>query len=190
MGYQQIDIGGFFHPGKDRTEDYYQIFPEKPIGLSILDIGCHNGFYILKAISEGAEYALGIDKIDNFLKVGENAKKYLKYDNIDFRKTNILENGLPQGEFDVVLCLNILHYFNISMISYLLNEIDKRCKKVMIFEILYCEDMEWKMVQRRSNVTALSIYFFRKKFPNYNIETMESIVTENRMILKVKKDGS
>lgn len=186
MGYQQIDIGGFFHPGKDRTKDYYQIFPEKPLDLRILDIGCHNGFYILKAISEGAQYAVGVDKIAKFLEVGNKAKNFLNY-NISFIKSNILEDGLPDILFDVVLCLNILHYFDISMISYLLNEIDKRCSQMMVFEILHCDDMEWKKVKRRTEVIALSVDFFKKKFPNYEIEVMDSLVTENRKILKVKK---
>jgi ubiquinone/menaquinone biosynthesis C-methylase UbiE len=187
MGYQQINIGGFFHSGKDRTKDYYQIFPKKPTDLTILDIGCHNGFYILKAISEGAKYAMGLEKQGGFLKVGNKAKDYLGYKNISFIEMDVL-NGLPDASFDVIICLNILHYFSIEQIKSLLKEIDEKTKKMMIFEILSCDDSNYTMkIKRRTMVNALSVLFFKNHFPDYNIEVMDSIVTKGRKILKVKK---
>lgn len=188
MNYQKIDIDGFYSEGIDRTKDYYQIFKDKPIGLSILDIGCNNGFYSLKAINEGANRAIGIDKADVFLQIGKDAKKFIGYDNINFIHGDIMEDGLPDDNFDIVLCLNILHYFTIEQVKKILDMIDERCNKMMVFEILHCDNGEWKIVVRpNTTVISLSENIFFERFKNYEVECFDSLVTDGRKIIKVIK---
>jgi SAM-dependent methyltransferase len=189
MSYQQIDIDGYYYKGIDRTEDYKQIFPIKPEGLTILDIGCNNGFYGLKAISEGANYVLGIDNNDPFLNIGRNAAQSLGYDNIDFMRLNVLKENIPNRKFDVVLCLNLVHHFNnINQVNYLFDQLWSRCEKTIIFEVLNCK-AEWEIIANKigNRKIHLSVDFFKKKYPNSLIELVSSKVTENRSIIRVIK---
>lgn len=189
MSYQQINIDGYYYKGIDRIEDYKQMFPIKPEGLTILDIGCNNGFYGLKAISEGAKYVLGIDNNDPFLNIGRNAAKALEYDNIDFMMLNVLTGIIPNRKFDVVLCLNLVHHFkNIDQVNYLFDQLWNRCKDTIIFEVLDCKS-EWEIIANKigNKKIHLSIDFFLKKYPNCLIEYMDSKVTENRKIIKIIK---
>ena len=186
MNYQRINIGGYYSEGIDRTKDYRQIFNEKPEGFSILDIGCNNGFYSIKAVNEGAIYALGIDSHEPFLDIGREAVSFLNY-NIKFKKMNVLEDKIPDMTFDIVLCLNLVHHFkNIKQVHYLFDELYKRCKRKMIFEVLNSEK-DWEIVTNKlgNNKIHLGVSFFEKKYPDCFIEYMSSKVTENRKIIKV-----
>lgn len=187
MSYQKIDINGFYYDGIDRTEDYKRIFSEKPKGLTILDIGCNNGFYSLKAVSDGANYALGIDNHDKFLEIGKRASRFLGY-NVDFLLLDVLKDKLPNKEFDIVLCLNLVHHFSsIDQVNYLFDELYKRCKKEMVFEVLKCEDI-WDIIEndKGNKKIHIGLKYFENKFSE-NIISFDSKVTKNRMIIKVLK---
>lgn len=186
MNYQQIDVGGFYHSGKDRTEDYYQMFPEKPIGKTILDIGCCHGFYSIKAVYEGAEYALGVDNHEPFLSIGREAIDFLGC-NVEFKMMNVLKEKLPDKQFDIVLCLNLVHHFkNIDQVNYLFDELYKRCNEKMIFEVL-TTNKDWEIKKNYLNNAKihLGVSFFEKKYGN--AESMDSKVTEGRKIIIVRK---
>jgi len=62
LPYQKIVYRGkVLQWGRDRTRVYRAVFPRAPVGKTILDVGCHTGFYCFMAASEGAKYCLGID---------------------------------------------------------------------------------------------------------------------------------
>ena len=188
--YQKIDVDGFFYDGIDRLEDYRIVFNQKPKNLTIMDVGCNNGFYILKAISEGARYALGIDNHDKFLGVGLNAARFLKYGNIDFIQLDVLKDEMPYQKFDIVLCLNLVHHFeNIDQVHYLFDELYKRCCGMMIFEVLNCETAWCIQTNKLGNKKIhIGVDFFKEKYTDYLIESYDSKVTNNRKIVKVLRN--
>src|SRR5215469_15807753 len=60
--YQKVIYQGrVLSRGTDRTETYDLLFPTPPTGKTVLDVGCHIGFYCFQACSDGARYCLGID---------------------------------------------------------------------------------------------------------------------------------
>ncbi len=81
--------------------DYYHI--------SICEIGCASADFTNMYYRENGMRVLGIDISSKAIEICR--EKYKKKTNIRFVQGNILEmNFLPQ--FDLVICMDVLHYFN------------------------------------------------------------------------------
>ena len=97
--------------GIDRYLPYRLLFPDPPAGRSILDAGCHRGFYCFQAASEGAQCCLGIDAdADRIAKARALARRYA-IPNLEFRAADLSTCAI-EDRFDVVLCLNVLHHLS------------------------------------------------------------------------------
>jgi 2-polyprenyl-3-methyl-5-hydroxy-6-metoxy-1,4-benzoquinol methylase len=109
--YQSIIYNGrVLLRGRDRTEAYRLVFPSPPIGKTILDIGCHSGFYCFMAASEGAADCVGLDIDAKHLSRAESVLKRRAVANVHFINTDALRYRCSRT-FDVVLCLNVLQHF-------------------------------------------------------------------------------
>jgi len=194
MHYQKIDIDGIYFDGIDREKDYEICFPVAPSGQSVLDIGCNVGFYCLKAAHQGALFCLGIDNHQEFLDVATDAKNQLGFTNVDFMKKDVLNETLDFGEFDITLCLNLVHHFrNITFVEFLVQKLYKYTKKKLIFEVLECTEGEsWAVIQNRKGNPKihLSEIFFRQLFPADNITSVKSEVTEGRIFVIIEKEDN
>lgn len=95
--------------GRDRSQTYRTIFSEPPIGKSILDVGCHTGFYCFMAASEGAKYCLGIEISKKYAQRGQALIRKTGIQNFRLVNADIFGYDLKAG-FDIVLCLNLLHH--------------------------------------------------------------------------------
>ena len=110
MPYQSVIINGrTVLRGTDRTETYRLIFPSPPIGKSILDMGCHSGFYCFMAASEGAKNCLGVDIDTEHLSRAIRVLRKYKIANVQFINEDALNCSFPRA-FDIVLCLNVLQH--------------------------------------------------------------------------------
>lgn len=108
--YQSIIYGGrVLMRGTDRSETYRLIFPSPPIGKSILDVGCHSGFYCFMAASEGATDCLGVDIDAKHLSRANRVLQQYQIPNVQFINADALECKFPRA-FDIVLCLNVLQH--------------------------------------------------------------------------------
>jgi SAM-dependent methyltransferase len=77
---------------------------ETPLkGLSVLDIGCNEGFFCGEALRQGARRVVGIDMNKGFL---ERARK--RFPQVEFRQSSWWK--LPDEKFDVILFLSAIHY--------------------------------------------------------------------------------
>lgn len=87
-------------------------------GKDILDLGCNSGFFCFQSIKEGANYALGIDKDQEWVDKAEFARDLLeKKDKINYKDTtkfiakNICNLNLKSlGKFDIIYMLNFLYH--------------------------------------------------------------------------------
>jgi SAM-dependent methyltransferase len=84
-------------------------FPSPPIVRTVLDVGCHSGFYCFMAASEEAKYCLGVDIDERHLSRAKGVLKPYNIPNVHFINEDVLESKFPR-ECDVVLCLNLLPY--------------------------------------------------------------------------------
>lgn len=72
-------------------------------GLSVLDIGCNEGFFCGVALKQGARRVVGIDMNNGFL---ERARK--RFPDAEFRHGSWWD--LPDEKFDVIFFLSAIHY--------------------------------------------------------------------------------
>lgn len=78
-------------------------------GISVLDIGCAEGYFSREAKKLGASYVVGV--CDN---LHEEAKKLAQEENLDifFIQGDFRKVEYPMPEFDCVFFLSMLHYFH------------------------------------------------------------------------------
>jgi len=122
--YQKITYKGkVLSWGRDRTAAYELLFPTAPLGKTILDVGCHTGFYCFEAASRGAKYCLGIDMDERRIAKGRVLVLQEEISNIDLVAADVRQYEF-QRPFDIVLCLNLLqHMGTIDRIDELLTHL-------------------------------------------------------------------
>jgi SAM-dependent methyltransferase len=77
---------------------------ETPLkGLSVLDIGCNEGYFSGQALSQGAKRVLGIDASASFIERAQD-----RFPAAEFKVGSWW--GLPEEKFDVIFFLSAIHY--------------------------------------------------------------------------------
>ena len=78
-------------------------------GKRVLDIGCNDGFYSIMCKKKGASEVVGIDIDPLRIKKANFLKEIFEMENIKFISKNFFRiDNIPQ-QFDIVLCLGLLH---------------------------------------------------------------------------------
>ena len=197
MEYQNIEFGDVEIEGKDRYPEYRLVFPEKPVGKTILDVGCNLGYYCLQSHWEGAKYCLGVDDHIAFIESADDTKQNMMLDDqVKFVQDNII-TASRFGDFDIVLLLFVVHHFtNIIDVQEVIQRCHSMSKELTVFGVLDCTDemdlfdkpvlAEWLINSKGNKKLALSKRFFRTFFPDDRIEVIPSTV-EGRSIIKVWK---
>jgi SAM-dependent methyltransferase len=107
--YQRIELPyGLVTEGQDRRETADLILPERMDGTSFLDVGCFLGFFEHEALRRGAARAVGIDIDPDRLRQARGIADCLGLP-VEFHRLDLERDALP-GQFDTVLCLNVLHH--------------------------------------------------------------------------------
>jgi 2-polyprenyl-3-methyl-5-hydroxy-6-metoxy-1,4-benzoquinol methylase len=110
--YQRIELPfGLSTPGIDRRKTCEKIFAGDLAGKSVLDVGCCNGYFCLQALGRGARRAVGWDLSADRVRHARSIADMLG-STAEYHERNIEEAGPAGGGeiFDVVICLNVLHY--------------------------------------------------------------------------------
>lgn len=159
--------------GRDRTAAYRAVFPDPPIGKTILDVGCNSGAYCFMAASEGASYTLGVDQSRIFIERGKELLKSAEIPNIDLLQADIFAAELRQS-FDVVLCLNILHHLqSIERVDSLLDALYELTneKLIMMIVITTMPFARYEYIRTgKTEQVLLSPDYFRDKFRSAHVE--------------------
>ena len=195
--YQRIKIDGkMYANGIDRETEYRAIFPDPPIGVTLLDVGCHFGFYPIRAVNEGAAWGAGIEKNKRWASVGQKAAAELGYNNVMIRWGNVFE--LPfdyfAGDFNTILCLNFLHHMrDIGRVAKLLLKLDNWATKRLVFVTLDPSDTEklygHESTPRGSRKLRISGKYFSELWPKYSVMNKPSTVSPpGRSIVNVYKE--
>jgi 2-polyprenyl-3-methyl-5-hydroxy-6-metoxy-1,4-benzoquinol methylase len=107
--YQKITSdSGTAVAGSDRSYLNETIFQGSEFsGKTLLDIGCHHGYFCLEAARRGANSAVGIDAFEENVTVARALSDGLA--NVEYIEADF-ESWESEQQFDVVLCLNVLHH--------------------------------------------------------------------------------
>lgn len=110
LTYQRIELPyGLTTGGRDRSATARHLFPDDLSGLSVLDIGCNDGYFCHEAARRGAAMVTGIDIEPDTIRRAKRVADCLGYD-IDFRVHDIERTPFDE-RYDIVLCLNVMHHF-------------------------------------------------------------------------------
>jgi 2-polyprenyl-3-methyl-5-hydroxy-6-metoxy-1,4-benzoquinol methylase len=109
FGYQQIRLAdGRTTRGKSRESTLNKIFPESLQGKTVADVGCNHGLFCLAAVERGASDVLGLDLMPDIIK---RARLLAKSKGLAARfEVHDINRSVLPGQFDYVLCLNVLHH--------------------------------------------------------------------------------
>ena len=107
--------------------------PSRLEGASVLDIGCNGGFYSIEMKRRGAEYVLGIDVDERYLKQARFAAHTLDLD-IDFRKCSVYEVDSIPGQFDYVIFMGVFYHLRYPLLG--LDLAVKKVSQTMVFQTM------------------------------------------------------
>ena len=79
-------------------------------GRRVLDIGCGNGYYMLRAAAHDPELVLGIDPSPHFYLQFETLQKYVRRPELQYNLLGVEHLPMFSSAFDVALCLGILYH--------------------------------------------------------------------------------
>jgi len=135
LEYQKIELPfGLSTPGIDRRKTCEKIFDGNLKGKTVLDIGCCNGYFCLEALARGARRAVGWELSPGRVRHARMIADMLGSP-AEYQARNI-EEATPEanGEiFDVVTCLNVLHYMKDPIAA--LDKLVKLTGETLILEL-------------------------------------------------------
>ena len=109
FSYQRISLPYNLHTeGKDRSATCRKILPDDLTGKTVLDVGSYNGYFCFEALKRGAKSALGFELHADRLRKAKLLAECLGSP-AEFRAADV-EREPIDGQFDYVLCLNVLHH--------------------------------------------------------------------------------
>lgn len=80
-----------------------------PASLSVLDVGCNQGYFSLKLAERGHRHITGIDARAVNIQDADLIRRACKMDNLQFRHLDLLRiNPKEFGQFDIVLMLGLI----------------------------------------------------------------------------------
>ena len=148
--YEPVEIGGRRFANVRDTDERWravsQVLRDYDV-KNLLDIGCAEGWFVRRAATEHNCFAIGIEATDTVI-VGELARLHDRVQRaatVRAFMTPEAIRSLPQ--FDVVLCLSVLHHviraFGIVAAEQFLRALATRVNKVLVFEIGTADETSW-----------------------------------------------
>ena len=143
-GYQPVSFEGhLIQSGKRDFEHRWTLIRREAVecgARSLLDLGCAEGYFVLRAARELGCFSLGIDANVRRLTVAQNINTLDRNERTGFMYANIDTDSLSRlPKFDIVLFLSVLHHFmrehGIEYCREVLSIIRTKTNKLMIFDM-------------------------------------------------------
>jgi tRNA (mo5U34)-methyltransferase len=109
--------------------------------ISVIDAGCHEGFYSVAMARKGVRSVLGVDVREESLAKGRFVSEVLGLGNIEWRQANC-ENLRAEetGEFDLCLFLGLLYHLENPMLC--LRNIGRLTREMCVVETQVIDEVE------------------------------------------------
>lgn len=193
--YQSIKLtDDYVTPGETGTAEVDKLdmmgLPLSLEGLSILDVGCNEGFYSFELEKRGAAPILAIDKdqsaTDKFALVSQFFKS-----KVEFRQVDLMDlDPAEVGQFDIVLCLAVFHH-----LKYPFQAVDRLyelTKKTLLLEVVEAipekhseQSCLVRKLSKRGNLQLLPTRVFLKEIlKRAGFSAVELLGTHRAHVLK------
>ena len=116
-------------------------------GLSVLDLGCNEGFFCGEALKQGAKRVVGIDANREYV---ERARK--RFSDAEFKQGSWWE--IPNEKFDVIFFLSAIHYEweQRAFLDKLSTHLTPTGTLVLECGIGHTSDSNWHVIQRGDGI--------------------------------------
>ncbi len=122
------------HGGHNCEEELKKInLPKDMTGLTLLDIGCSEGFYCFEATKRGCTRVVGIDINAERIKIAKDMRNKSGYTNVYFFEADLYDIVKHISKFDIVLFLSVFHHLKYPVGA--LKILHELTKKLLIAEI-------------------------------------------------------
>lgn len=126
--------------------------PQDLSRMKILDIGCNAGFFSIEAKRRNAEYVLGIDASEGYVKQARFAADVLNLE-IDFKRMSIYELPELKTSFDLVLCLGVIYHCKYPLLAA--ENVADICNKTAIIESALMNDRMFILQKRLRQIKQI-----------------------------------
>ncbi len=154
--------------GETYISYFKKVIEGKITNMSVLDIGCGNGFFLNELQALGVKKAFGVEpSLDSVEKASDNIKKRIKFD--------ILREGLfKKNSFDVICCFHTLdHIVDVNEFLTIVYSLLKKGGKVF-FIVHNTDGLSVKLFGEKSVIFDIEhIYLFNK-------DTLSTIFSHNK----------
>ena len=181
--YQKITSdSGTVVAGSDRSYLNDTIFQGSEFsGKTLLDIGCHHGYFCLEAARRGASSAVGVDAVEENVTVARTLSDGLA--NVEYIEADF-ESWESEQQFDVVLCLNVLHHLYDPI--HAIRKMARMAREKLVLEIAVPTLKD--VLRRRVSAWALGARGFPAMFlrmPRDNVDVGSRMFLLTPAVLKV-----
>ena len=148
LRYQRFELPfGLTTPGNDRSPTAERIFGGRVEGRTVLDIGSFLGFFCDEALKRGAKRAVGWELDANRVRQARTISSILGVEP-EFHQVDI-EEAPSDEQFDIVLCLNVLHHMRDPIAT--LDKLIRMTRETLVLEVASVGDHDrWKLgISRR-----------------------------------------
>lgn len=160
-------------------EQFNSIIPPKP-GLSILEIGCGNGWFSINANISNKNKWDCIDVSQEAIRVSQLYAR--KYNSANTYRVASLQGFKSKKKYDVIACVNSLHHItNLTDFSKLINTYLKRDGLIFVHDVCpdYFELRNASYVLMAQLLLSLTGHFYQNEMVGKNIqENMARIIQE------------
>jgi ubiquinone/menaquinone biosynthesis C-methylase UbiE len=129
--------------------------------MKAIDVGCGIGDFTQELAKRYPQFneIIGIDSLEEVLEIAK--KNAMQFDRVSFTEGNVLDIPFNDRNFDVTICINLLHHIHIDDFERAIGELARITDKYLILEIRNKDDIFdfW--------YTYILIPFFYKDLPVY-----------------------
>lgn len=117
--------------------------PNNLDGMSVLDIGCNEGYFCIEAVKRGASRVVGVDANGEIIKKAIKRCREVEYINSTWW-------DLTEEKFDLILFLSAVHYETdqFKLFSFLLSRLKQNGKLILECGVASGEGTHWNLIKR------------------------------------------
>jgi ubiquinone/menaquinone biosynthesis C-methylase UbiE len=118
-----------------------KILQNNPKTMKVIDVGCGIGDFTQELAKRYPQFneIIGIDSLKEVLEIAK--KNAMQFDRVSFTEGNVLDIPFNDRNFDVTICINLLHHIHIDDFERAIGELARITDKYLILEIRNKEDI-------------------------------------------------